>query len=76
MELFKIVALSLLTVGLYLLYWSLFQRFGLTNHYHAEVFARDQENGTLVRVNAETEEYRKRLERWVLQELGGQPIDG
>lgn len=57
-ELFKVVALSLLTAGIYLL----FQRFRLTNHYHAEVFARDQEDGTLVRVDAGTQEYQKRLE--------------
>ncbi len=75
MELFKVVGLSLLTAGLYLLYWLLFQRSRLTNHYHAEVFARNQEDGTLVRVNAGTEEHRKRLEEWVLQELCGQPIE-
>lgn len=76
MEFFKVVVLSLLTVGLYLPYWLLFKRFRLANHYHAEVFARDQDDGTLVRVNAGTEQYQKRLEEWVLQELGGQPRGG
>lgn len=74
LELFKVVAFSLLTLGLYLLYWLLVKRSRLTNHYHAEVFARDQEDGTLVRIDAGTEEYQKRLEEWVLHELGGQPI--
>ena len=60
---------------IYLLYWLLFKkRLRLTNHYHAEVFARDQEDGTLVRVDAGTAEYQKRLEEWVLHELGGQPM--
>ena len=76
MQFFRVVVRSLLTVGLYLLYWLLLKRFRLANHYHAEVFARDQDDGTLVRVDAGTQEYQKRLEEWVLQELGGQPIDG
>lgn len=75
MELFKAAALGLLTAGIYLLYWLLFKkRLRLTNPYHAEVFARDQEDGTLVRVDAGTAEYQKRLEEWVLHELGGQPM--
>lgn len=74
MEIFKVAVLSLLTAGLYLLYWLLVKRSRLTNHYHAEVFARKEEAGTLVRVDAGTEEYQKRLEEWVLHELGGQPI--
>ena len=74
MELFKVVTLSLLTAGIYLLYWLLFRRSRLANHHRAEVFARNQEDGTLVRVNAGTVEYQTRLQTWVVTELGGQPM--
>ncbi len=69
----KMIGLGIVTLGIYPAGRYLLGRRGREG-YWAEVFARKDEDGTLVVLNAGRERYLSLLELWVREELGGQPV--
>lgn len=66
------MTLGILTLGLYPIGRLLSRR--RSAEFWAEVFCREEEDGTFVAVSAGRERYMRLLRVWIKEELGGQPI--
>lgn len=69
----KTIALGVLTLGIYPAARYLIGRHSRAG-YWAEVFARKDEDGTLVVLSAGKERYLSLLELWIKEEMGGQLV--
>ena len=75
-DLIKVVVLSLLTLGLYFVYW-IFSPFdnGLRIH-KATVLATEEGEGSLVTLTSSRPDYQETLESWAREEFGSPDLAG